>query len=160
MAASIFVQIDLSDLQGLASAFRTAPAVAREETARAVYEADAELLRTVQDETAPKRTGGLIRSVGMRQQVSETGVIGMVTSSIAYVVPVELGSKPHDIVARSGKALEFFVGGRKIYRRKVHHPGSTGRFMFKRAFERRQPDVRDIFRQALMRIAERLGESR
>ena len=36
------------------------------------------------------------------------------------------GTRPHVIVRRRKKALSFTVGGRVIFARKVHHPGTKG----------------------------------
>ena len=40
---------------------------------------------------------------------------------------VEYPTRPHTIVPRNGRFLVFTVGGRKVFARSVHHPGTRGR---------------------------------
>jgi hypothetical protein len=40
---------------------------------------------------------------------------------------LENGTRAHDISARSGGKLRFFANGQAVFRRRVHHPGTSPR---------------------------------
>lgn len=75
-------------------------------------------------------TGALRRSIHALP-VQEQGdvVIGSVASSgdVKYAGIHEFGGKtsPHDIVPRKADALHFVIGGKDVFAKIVHHPGST-----------------------------------
>jgi hypothetical protein len=52
--------------------------------------------------------------------------ITLVQTHPLFVV-VEYPTRPHTIVPRNGRFLVFTVGGRKVFARSVHHPGTRGR---------------------------------
>jgi hypothetical protein len=70
---------------------------------------------------------------------------------------VEAGSAPHVITAKRAKALRFTIGKKVLFRRRVNHPGTTGRWVFKRAKEWLEPQVRSEFRAVVQRIMNRVG---
>jgi phage gpG-like protein len=75
------------------------------------------------------RSGALARSVSVS---GPTIVGGKVVTSIAaggdvkYAAIQEYGgaTSPHDILPSRGKALAFIAGGREVFAKVVHHPGS------------------------------------
>lgn len=74
----------------------------------------------------PVKTGALRASV----KASAVGALGWkIASPLPYVVPVELGSKPHTIRPH-GKFLRFPGGSGVVYARVVNHPGTRARRMF------------------------------
>lgn len=74
------------------------------------------------------RTGALRRSIFQMVFESATRVIGRVYSSgdVKYARIHELGGRtsPHIIRPRKAQALHFMMGGRGVFAKEVHHPGS------------------------------------
>jgi hypothetical protein len=60
---------------------------------------------------------------------------------------VEYPTRPHTIVPRNGRFLVFQVGGRTVFARSVHHPGTRGRLAIDRVFQ----DAETAFTDALIR---------
>jgi len=149
--------IELKGFQELKAAWAQAPEIVREELLRSMTEADMLLLRVLADEYTPKRTGHLRASIGATEQVGDHDVIGMVSTSVDYAIPVELGTRPHDIVAKPGSALHFVVGGHEVTVKRVHHPGTQGVHMFSRAFADKRQEVINEFSEGTDRIIVRLA---
>jgi len=74
-------------------------------------------------------TGALRRSIQDQIHEDATSVIGEVFSSgdVKYARIHELGGKTraHDIYPRKADALSFMMGGRRVFAKVVHHPGSV-----------------------------------
>jgi phage gpG-like protein len=74
------------------------------------------------------RTGALRRSIFGCVQDAPTWVVGRVQSSgdVKYAGIHEFGgtTPAHDIVATKAKALAFMMGGKQVFFKSVHHPGS------------------------------------
>jgi phage gpG-like protein len=76
-----------------------------------------------------QRSGQLARSIQMRKaELTGTAVMGWVYSAgdVKYAGIHEFGGKtaPHDIYPTKADALHFVVGGREVFAKVVHHPGS------------------------------------
>lgn len=74
---------------------------------------------------APVDTGRLRASI----RVERRSTFGLrqrwtVGSDVEYAPMVNDGTRPHIIRPRRAKALKFTVGGRTVYARVVHHPGT------------------------------------
>jgi len=80
---------------------------------------------------APERTGFLRRNIVW----SVEGLTGRVISQAPYSAYVEFGTRPHMIFPRRARVLRFEVGGRTVFARYVHHPGTRGRFFMRRALQ-------------------------
>lgn len=119
----------------LAVAFRMAPDFTRRELFAWMESTSFHMQGEIQHRT-PKRDGTLQNSIQPAvKPVGRFGVEAVIGTPLNYAVPVELGSKPHDIVAKNGKALHFMWRGIPIIAKRVRHPGTKGSFMFKRAYE-------------------------
>lgn len=119
----------------LAAAFHMAPDFTRRELFAWMTATSFHMQSEVQHRT-PKRDGTLQASIQpVVKPVGRFGVEGIVGTSLNYAVPVEDDVKPHDIVAKNGKALSFMWRGIPILVKRVRHPGSKGAFMFKKAYE-------------------------
>ncbi len=106
----------------------------------------------------PKDTGALQDSIKPREiAIDALGVEILIGTPLNYAVPVELGSKPHDITARNGKALHFIFRGVPITVKKVHHPGTQGYFMFTQALEANKPQIQASFSATVERVLAQLG---
>lgn len=159
MAEVASISLDTSAMQAYARLLKQAPKIAREEMTAGLMEALTLLEREVKDST-PTRAGTLRQSV-TRELMGEpvsigAGVAGKVFSSLNYAIPVELGTKPHDIVAKRGRALSFVWGGNQVAFKRVRHPGTKGAFMFTRTMEKQAGQVNEILARAVQRIAARL----
>lgn len=56
-----------------------------------------------------------------------------VFSNVEYAPMVNDGTRPHVIRPKNAQALRFVVGGRVVYARVVHHPGTRARPFLDRA---------------------------
>jgi phage gpG-like protein len=74
------------------------------------------------------RSGALRRSVFNRVEDALSRVIGKVASSgdVKYAAIHEFGGKtpPHEILPVKAQALAFMAGGKQVFAKVVHHPGS------------------------------------
>lgn len=129
------IRHDLSGFARLQQAFMRSPNFVARELESWMQATIFHLQREVQVRT-PKDTGALQKSIISEvEPLGRFGVQGIVGTPLNYAVPVELGSKPHDIVPKNGKALHFMMRGIPVFAKRVHHPGSKGAFMFTKAFE-------------------------
>jgi len=75
-----------------------------------------------------KRTGALQSSVFQEVSDKGTSIIAKVAAGrdVPYARIHEYGgqTKPHDIYPKNAKALHFFMGGKEVFAKVVHHPGS------------------------------------
>jgi HK97 gp10 family phage protein len=72
----------------------------------------------------PVRSGNLRQSLGV-QVHSDKVIIGPNEKQAPYAGYVEFGTRPHEIRPRKqGGVLVFNIGGRKVFTRKVSHPGT------------------------------------
>jgi len=75
-----------------------------------------------------KRTGALQSSIFQEVSDERTAIIATVSAGkdVPYAAIHEYGgvTKPHDIYPKNAKALHFFIGGKEVFAKVVHHPGS------------------------------------
>lgn len=74
-----------------------------------------------------RRTGRLARSIYSRPGRDSRSQYVQVGSDVRYAYVVHEGDRPHLITPNHGRVLRFREGGRIVYARVVHHPGSRGR---------------------------------
>lgn len=88
--------VDVSELRSVQAAFAAAPEITQQELTRFMHEATAHLQGEVQLLT-PTTHGTLRASIigSVTPLANGIGVEGVVGTSLAYAVPVELGTKPH-----------------------------------------------------------------
>ncbi|UYL88134.1 hypothetical protein SEA_EVAA_23 [Gordonia phage Evaa] len=86
----------------------------------------------------PVRTGNLGRSIREDPVVfrGPFRVESGVTATAPYAAAVHEGTRPHVIRPRRGNVLAFDIGGRTIFAREVHHPGTRARPFLRNAAER------------------------
>lgn len=159
-------EIDTGNLKDLQAALERAPQIVREELETAVTEADLLLEREVQ-QRMPTAHGTLRASVFHREEVSDAGVIGLVSTPLDYAVPVELGSKPHfppvealiDWVRQKlgVKSEKMARGVAFAVARKISVRGTAAQRPFGLTFQAEEAQVRSIFDRAAARIAERMA---
>lgn len=59
--------------------------------------------------------------------------------------------KPRGSVSKGNAALRFYVGGKVVYAREVHHPGTTGHFQIQRACAESIPVLERYLREEFER---------
>jgi hypothetical protein len=159
------IRIDYSELERLQGQMARAPEIVREELEAAVTEADLLVLREVQDEW-PNASGVSRASMHHVERVAGIHVEGFVGSSLNYVQPVDLGTKPHfppidaltDWVAsrfntsseKQARGIAFAIA------RKIALRGTKGKRVFPDVLSRLEPQLREIFTRAQDRIGRRL----
>ena len=79
---------------------------------------------------APVDKGGLRKSINAVVQGK-----GIFISMVDYALHVEFGTAPHIITPKNKQALHWKSGGKDVFARLVHHPGT-----------RPQPFIRNTFR--------------
>lgn len=77
---------------------------------------------------APVDTGRLRASIRIESR-RNLGLRTLYTigSDVYYAPYVNDGTRPHTIRPKKGEALRFTVGGRVVFARVVHHPGTRAR---------------------------------
>ncbi len=164
------MSIDASDVVSLSEAWSKAPEMVIDELSGGVLESSLFLEREVQERTpvGVGGGGGLRGSIGARPvQVSTMAVIGTVGTSLAYAVPVELGTRPHRPPVRpliEWAAQKFGVSLEEAERigwavqQKIAKVGTDGAFMFTRALDDGRAQVERIIEGRIRRVVARLAE--
>lgn len=83
---------------------------------------------------APVDTGRLRASIRIESRRTFTlRSVFTVGSDVSYAPMVHDGTRPHTIRPKRAQALRFRVGGRVVYAKVVHHPGTRARPFLDRA---------------------------
>lgn len=166
----IAVKLDLEGFAELEAAWKRAPDIVREELTGAMWEAEMLLEPAVQEKTPVGAFGTLKDGIAAQEpEVSEAGVLGVVGTSVAHAIPVEIGTRPHfppvqpledwvmkklGVPEREAHGVAFAIA------RKIAQRGTLAVGMFHRAFNEKRPNVEVIFAGARRRIRDRLAELR
>lgn len=119
-----------ADIYSLAAAMRES-AGDSEVTTQNVLVHSANYLKGEMEARVPVKTGRLRQSIQIRVR-SHDVVVGPDTEYAGFV---EFGTAPHEIRPKRGKALVFYMGGRKVVVSKVNHPGTRAKPFVRPAFE-------------------------
>lgn len=83
----------------------------------------------LQGQVLGHRSGNLWRSIQNDVTQNDSGVLGRVFSSgdVKYAAIHEFGGRipPHVIEPKNGEALSFIMNGKRVFFKKVNHPGSV-----------------------------------
>lgn len=155
------------DLDNLVNAFAQVYEVAKHELFAATYESSLKIERDVKALTSKGATGLAARSINAQSpQMLPEGVVGLVGSSLNYIVPLELGTKPHfpplqplvewvnavlHIDGAEAKSVAFRIA------RKISKVGTKGQRMFERGFEMNEAMAKARAQQAVSNIAKRMA---
>lgn len=83
---------------------------------------------------APVDTGRLRASIRIESRRTLTlRSVYTIGSDVEYAQMVHDGTRPHVIRPRQAQALRFRIGGRIVYAKVVHHPGTRARPFLDRA---------------------------
>lgn len=163
------------DIQGsveLIKAFHVAPDIVNEELVAATWEAELLLEREIKELTpvGVGAGGGLRGSISAREpRTLADNVIGVVGTSAAHALPVEIGTRPHFppieplqdwVEAKLGVGDNASYGVAFMIARKIARRGTQGAHMFERAFEANRAQVQQIYARARTKIAKRMASGR
>lgn len=139
----------------------TAAVIAEEKVAvtRQTIELQAHVIRDkLSGQVLNVRSGDLRRSIQEEAPLTEgTGVFGRVFSSgdVKYARIHEYGGRtaPHDIVPNKAEALAFMIGGKQVFAKVVHHPGSQmpERSFLRSALADRAVEIGSALKEAAVR---------
>lgn len=174
----------LPRLDVVTRALATAPTVVMEELERFFATVLPQLTSEVADRT-PASQGHLRASIIGSANVNESGFLGVVSTSLNYAIPVELGSKPHPVSEegilaiaewakrklplgqavslKTGRPLktkgldEAALSAAHAIAWKIRHHGTKGAFMFRDAFVANKAWVIGQFDDTVNRIVKRIG---
>ncbi len=174
MAQALEISARIPNERQLLQRLAEAPRIALEEIERATWEAELLYQRETQELT-PVGVGGaagLRGSISAREpQRSVDGVLGVVGTSIAHAVPVELGTRPHfpplqpliDWLLHAPNAAQFDANSETApgialsIARKIAARGTPAVGMFHRAMTATRPQIARIYRRANQRILQRIA---
>lgn len=162
------IDVEVGTLEQLRTAFERAPEIAQAELSRFMTAAVAHLQGEVQQRT-PTHRGTLRASIiGSVRPLDGLGVEGVVGTSAAYAIPVELGAAPHmppveplidwarSKLGVSGKAAER--AGRAIAR-KIARQGTRAVRMFGESLVDNRAQLARGFAIAVRRMLARIAEA-
>jgi len=120
-----------ADITRLANAMRESAHDANITTQQVMIESANYLLSEMQARV-PVDTGELRSSLTVKVEQNRV----LVGPTAAYAPYVEFGTKPHEIKPKNaGGVLVFNVGGRKVFAKKVNHPGTKAQPFVRPAYE-------------------------
>lgn len=153
------IVVDAKDIARFERAYQRAPEVVDRVVARRMAGLMLDLQSDVQDKT-PTAFGTLRASIGSDVELRPgLGVTGVVGTSLAHAVPVEVGTKPHmPPVAPIKLWAEKKLGltGREATRAAwaiamtIKRRGTLGVGMFHRSFAARRGEIGDVLNNAVM----------
>jgi hypothetical protein len=159
------IRVDLSGLSNLQAMLAQTPAIVDQEFRTFLHGAVAHLQAEVQQRT-PTNHGALRASIfGEVNAVRGIGVEGVVGTSLAYAVPVELGSRPHTppIEPLVDWAIQKFGLDEKAARKaafgiayRIARRGTAGHGMFNITYARNRAQIERGVAATVRRIADRM----
>jgi hypothetical protein len=168
--SGVAIDLDVKGLDDLARAFDHAPDLMIEEYTKATWQAELLLEREIKELTPTGATSVLRESIIAEKPVLSRNLLGVVGTSVAHALPVELGTKPHfppieplmdwvrgklDI-QDDGTARVYYVA--LAIARKIAARGTLGVGMFHRSFAANRRQMERMFEQANVRFLDRFGE--
>lgn len=166
---TVMRRVEITGMAELQAAWAKAPDIVRQELMGAMWQAELVLEAGVQEFTPEGAYRNLKPSIAAQTpQVSADAIIGVVGTSAAYAVPVELGTKPHFppitplidwVIAKLGVPEKEAKGVAFLVARKIARRGTKGAAMFQKGFDRYEHKVQQAFVDARRRIRDRLATS-
>lgn len=100
------------------------------------------------------RSGALRDSISATVSIDGSAIAAKAGSDLPYAAIHEFGGTTgaHDIRARKAQALAFMLGGKQVFARQVHHPGSRipERSFLRSALDEMKPQILAEMRQAVL----------
>jgi phage gpG-like protein len=99
------------------------------------------------------RSGRLRDSIALTVSDDGDGIVASLGTDVPYAAIQEYGGKtaPHVIMPRNASVLAFQIGGRRLFARRVQHPGSVmpERSFLRSALADQADQIRDSLRAAV-----------
>ncbi len=116
------------------------------------------ILGKLGDDPIKQRTGKLATSVRVIPP-EDTGdeIEGGVQSGggpAYYARMLESGTEAHDIVPVTKQALQFFIDGKELFRKRVHHPGTKAYKFMSETLEENADNIIGEFKDAVKEATE------
>jgi hypothetical protein len=140
----VSIEVSLDGLTATISSLEVLPVAVDAEAERALR-TSLLLVEAEVKSLTPRKTGRLFS--GWETSMRGT-TVGIVANRVSYARYIEEGTGPHEIVAK-GNALRFTVGGQTIFRKRVQHPGFSGRHMARLGLSIATPKIVAVFREAI-----------
>lgn len=165
------VELQVDGLEDLQALFAQAPELVIEEYEAATWEAELLLERETKELTPIGATGALRESITAKPPLVGNTLLGVVGTSLAHALPVELGTVPHfppvePIMDWVRSKLDIKDDGTaNVYytalaiARKIAARGTLGVGMFHRTFATYKGQVQEMFKNANANVVRRMGES-
>jgi hypothetical protein len=158
------MDLDISmtfDVRGLVAALNEADkAIERNVRQELVFSASSIVLQARGTHDYRDRTRNLTSSIH-EGKLTGSWASGTLTVSVIadaqYAAAIEYGSRPHEIVPRRRKYLRFAVGGRVVFAKKVHHPGTRAYEFLAKALEAQMPEITENIANAMERSLRSAG---
>lgn len=99
-----------------------------------------------------RRTGRLRRSVTYRASQSGSSVSATTGTNVKYAKYLEYGTSPHVILPVRAKMLSWMQNGRRVFARKVNHPGNPAFRPFRGTLEETAPQNVESIRQTMVQL--------
>jgi hypothetical protein len=144
----------IPNLPALQAALTDYPNISRPIIQNAVVAAQAILAKFTNASTVPISTGYLVQNWGF--DIGDLQARWYPKAS--YAPYVEFGTGPHIITAINARVLANTKTG-QIFGSVVHHPGTKPNPFMERIISVAQPDITDLFAQALTNITAQLSEN-
>lgn len=141
--------IDSSEVRKLAFDLSRADGSVGAKTSKAIRKTAFAIERSAK-QGAPVDTGNLVNSIST--DITGDGRFGAMEAEIGptanYGDDVEFGTGPHIIRAKNSEFLRFVVGGRVVFVREVHHPGTAPQPYLGPAFDKHAPNLERLLGDA------------
>jgi len=128
-----------ADLTSLIGNLQNAPKLVEKLTKELIHDT-ADKIAQIARSKAPIRTGALRESINIQYDGDFSATIGPhvdygVYQEFGTASRGEFGGQPYTIVPKKGKYLVFTINGRKIFAKKVTHPGIKPKYYMRGALE-------------------------
>lgn len=147
-------RVSIPNLPQLQAALAAYPAIATPIIQAAVAGSQALMAKYTTASTVPIRTGYLVQNWGF----DVSGFTARWYPKANYAPYVEFGTAPHEITPVNARVLANARTG-QIFGTVVHHPGTKANPFLERIISAAQPEISDLFGQALERITSQIASS-
>lgn len=129
VAVKLQFSIQIEGLDTLSSKFQDFAEQAADMVTQTMLDSANENIIVVAKALVPKRTGALAGAI--EALPGEEPMQILIAAEKFYAPFLEYGTSPHEIVAKSAKALHWVSGGANYFAKSVQHPGiPAGKFAF------------------------------
>lgn len=144
------------DLEELVKAFEAAPEKVRQMVRVQMKMAARDIKEHAATHHRYKTRSGNMERSGVETAVEDSRAEIFLSPAVPYGVFLHEGTKAHNIVPRSKKALRWVNGNEFIFAKKVRHPGIKADPFLYSAAEKELPKIEKRFQIALDNLAEGL----